>query len=226
MGIARGTLALLLGGCAPVALTPAGARVVVAPAPRAECALVASLRGSAGYNGRAGDTNAADVEVFLKNQAAERGADAMVFTSRKTGAVIEGDTLSQPRGAGVSGGCPNCVTMTSDAYRCTVRGAERAGAAQVNGQGDPPFADKAAEAALAAAAESARACRKADAPKGDARVKVTFATTGDVVYAEVEGEAYGGTPTGDCVARKFRNAHVPPFAGEARSLSTTVRLLE
>jgi hypothetical protein len=219
---ATGIVALVVSGCAPVALTPAGARVVVKPAPRAECALVASLRGSAGYNGRAGDTNATDVEVFLKNQAAERGADAMVITSRKTGAPIEGDTLSQPRGAGVTGGCPNCVTMTADAYRC----AARAPAVVAAALGDPPFADKAAEAALAAAAESARACRKGDAPKGDARVKVTFATTGDVVYAEVEGEAYGGTPTGDCVARKFRNARVPPFAGEARSLSTTVRLLE
>jgi hypothetical protein len=89
---------------------------------------------------------------------------------------------------------------------------------------DPPFAEKAAQAALAAAADSARACRRDDAPRGEARVRVTFATTGDVVYAEVEGAPYAGTPAGDCVARKFRNAHVPPFAGDARSLATTVRL--
>jgi len=31
---------------------------------------------------------------------------------------------------------------------------------------------------------------------------------------------------GECVARKFRNAHVPPFTGEARSLEATVRIEE
>ena len=60
--------------------------------------------------------------------------------------------------------------------------------------------------------------------KGEAKIRVTFATTGDVVYAEVEGEGFTGTPAGECVARKLRNAHVPAFAGEARSLSRSLTI--
>jgi hypothetical protein len=55
-------------------------------------------------------------------------------------------------------------------------------------------------------------------------VRVTFAGTGDVVYSEVEDPPFAGTAAGECVARKFRNARVPPFEGEARSLRATVRL--
>ena len=86
-----------------------------------------------------------------------------------------------------------------------------------------PFSEKAAEAALAAAAESASRCAAKDAPAGEAQVKVTFATTGDVVYVEVLGEGFAGSLAGECVARKFRNARVPAFAGEARSLVKGVR---
>jgi hypothetical protein len=55
---------------------------------------------------------------------------------------------------------------------------------------------------------------------------VTFATTGDVVYAEVDGEPFAGSATGECVARKFRNARVPPYTGAARSFTARVRIEE
>jgi hypothetical protein len=221
----RGAPALaLLAACAASPLTPAGARVELTRAPRAGCALVAMVRGTAGYNGRSAETNAADVEIYLRNQAGERGGDALVITSRQIGAAGDGDTLSQPRGAMVSGGCPNCVAMTASAYRCPA--APVAAIAAPVPDRDPPFAAKAAEAALAAAAESARRCRTAGGPTGEARVRVTFATTGDVVYSEVDGEPFAGSAAGECIARKFRNARVPPFVGAARSLATTVRLDE
>jgi hypothetical protein len=222
--------AALLVGCAPAPLTPAGARVTLSGArpknKNAGCALVATLRGSAGYNGRSGETNAAGVEAYLRNQAAERGGDTLVITSRQLGAGGDGETLSLPRGASVSGGCPNCVSMTGEAYRCAATSAPLPAATTAAPAGDPAFADKAAEAALAAAAESARSCRRAGGPTGEARVKVTFATTGDVVYSEVEGEPFAGSATGECVAHKFRNAHVPPYGGAARSFTATVKLDE
>ena len=225
----------LLTACAPPALTPAGARVAVVTAPEGGCALVAMLRGSAGYNGRSGETNVADVEHYLRNQAAAQGGDAIVITSRLLGARgADGDTLSQPRGAAVSGGCPNCVAMTANAYRCASRHGATAVAAThappplptsaAAVDQDPPFSAKAADAALAAAAESARRCRAAGAAAGEARVKVTFAGTGDVVYAEVLSDPVAGTPVGECVARKFRNARVPAFSGAAKSVETTVRV--
>ena len=220
-----------LAACAPAPLSPAGVHVQVVAAARAGCALVATLRGSAGYNGRSGETNAADVEIYLRNQAAERGGDALVITSRQLGTGDGGDSLSTPRGAGVSGGCPNCVSMTASAYRCQAPTPAAPSAAAGPKQApatepDPPFSAKAADAALAAAAESARRCQAAGGPTGEARVSVTFAGTGDVVYAEVEGEPFADSPTAACIARKMRNARVPPFAGEARSLTTTVRLGE
>jgi hypothetical protein len=91
-------------------------------------------------------------------------------------------------------------------------------------ESDPPFSDSAAAAALAAAAESARASCGRGSPAGEARVKVTFATTGDVVYAEVPDAPFEGSATGECVARKFRNARVPPFSGPARTLEAAVRI--
>lgn len=214
MGHRVWTLATVLGlasGCAPAELTPAGARVAVSRAPGAGCVRVAEVAASAGYNGGSAGTNAAAVEVALRNDAARAAADAIVITSRRLGAAQGADALSRTSGATVSGGCPNCVAMTASAYRCPAAAPPKPPAA-------PAFAEEAAEAALAAAADSARGC----GAQGEVRVRVTFATTGDVVYAEVEGEPFAGTAAGDCVARKLRNAHVPAFAGGARSLSRTL----
>lgn len=221
--------ALFVSACAADPLTPAGARVAVVSVAPAGCALVSALRGSAGYNGRSGEANAAAVETYLRNTAAAKGGDTVVVTSRQLGAGGDGDTLSQPRGASVSGGCPNCVAVTANAYRCG--GPHAAPAAPTPApppaaapEGDPPFSEKAAAAALAAAAESARACRDRGGPTGEARVRVTFAPTGDVVYSEVADAPIAGSAAGECVARKFRNARVPPFRGEARTLGAAVRL--
>jgi hypothetical protein len=203
--------------------------VHVRAAPGPECSLVASLRGSAGYNGKAADANETDVGIYLRNEAAQRGAQAIVLTSRRTGAATDGDTLSQPRGSSVSGGCPNCIAITADAYRCeraATKALPKPIAPPSATASDPPFSQAAADAALEAASRGARACVPAGAA-GDATaldVSVTFATTGDVVYAEVVRGGVAGTGLGDCIARKFRNAHLPPFSGEARSITTTVRL--
>ena len=88
LAIRRGraaTVLALLTGCAPAPLTPAGARVVVTGAPDPRCALVAMLRGSAGYNGRSAENNAAAVETYLRNQAAERGGTS--WSSPRAGAA-------------------------------------------------------------------------------------------------------------------------------------------
>ena len=82
------------------------------------------------------------------------------------------------------------------------------------------------DAAIAAAVESARQCRTKDGPTGEARVQVTFAATGDVVYTEVENEPFAGTPVGDCIARKLRNAHVPPWRGASETREARVRVGE
>jgi hypothetical protein len=47
---------------------------------------------------------------------------------------------------------------------------------------------------------------------------VTFATNGAAQSASVEGAPFEGTPTGACVASKFRGARVPAFSGSAQQV--------
>lgn len=77
----------------------------------------------------------------------------------------------------------------------------------------PPFDAQAAKSALTAGALSASSCRKGDDPRGTAEVIVTFAPSGRITSANVNGAPYGGTATGGCVAATLRSATVPPFAG-------------
>ena len=91
-------------------------------------------------------------------------------------------------------------------------------------EGGPAFDRGAASAALAAAAGDASGCRKEGDPSGTARVTVTFAPSGRVTSANVNGPPFAGTPTGGCIAMKFRKATVPPFEGDPQPVSKTVTI--
>jgi hypothetical protein len=79
-----------------------------------------------------------------------------------------------------------------------------------------------ASASLSAVAGGAVACR-GDAPSGFAKVAVTFAPSGRVTTAVVDGP-FAGTPTGGCIARTFRGARVHPFDGSLVTVRKTVIL--
>lgn len=81
------------------------------------------------------------------------------------------------------------------------------------------FNRAAAMSALSAAAGAAKGCKKPDGPTGSGKVKVTFAPSGNVTSAQVEGPPFAGTPVGGCIASAFRGAKVPPFAGAPVSVS-------
>ncbi len=66
---------------------------------------------------------------------------------------------------------------------------------------------------------AAKSCKKDDGPTGAGKVKVTFAPSGNVTSASVEGPPFAGTAVGGCVAAAFRSAHVPPFDGGPISVS-------
>ena len=70
-----------------------------------------------------------------------------------------------------------------------------------------------AASALGGAAGGAKGCKKPDGPTGTGRVKVTFAPSGNVTSAVVDGPPFSGTSVGGCIAAAFRGAHVPPFDG-------------
>jgi hypothetical protein len=75
-----------------------------------------------------------------------------------------------------------------------------------------------AKARLAAAATAAQGCKKGDAT-GTGRVVVLFASSGAAQSATVSGPPFEGTPTGNCVAARFRTVRVPAFSGSPFSVS-------
>ncbi len=79
--------------------------------------------------------------------------------------------------------------------------------------GGNEFNRGAAASALGGAAGGAKGCKKPDGPTGTGRVKVTFAPSGNVTSAVVDGPPFSGTSVGGCIAAAFRGAHVPPFDG-------------
>jgi hypothetical protein len=85
-----------------------------------------------------------------------------------------------------------------------------------------PFNKSAAIAALNSAAAAASACRKDGDPSGMAHVVITFAPSGRVTTAQVNGPPFAGTPTGGCIAGRMRGARVPAFNGDFVTVSKTV----
>jgi hypothetical protein len=73
--------------------------------------------------------------------------------------------------------------------------------------------DEALQQALAQAAQRAKGCHVEGGPTGTVRVSVTFAPSGDVTGASVQGAAFTNTVEGDCIAAKFRGIHIPAFSG-------------
>jgi len=84
------------------------------------------------------------------------------------------------------------------------------------------FDRAAAVAALRAAAAEASACRKDGDPSGTASLSITFAPSGRVTSANLQGPPFAGTQTGGCIASAMRRAHVPAFSGEYVTVSKTI----
>jgi hypothetical protein len=117
---------------------------------------------------------------------------------------------STPRGSG--GGAPKESTPKESS------GGLPAALAAAAGASDQPFNMGEAKARLAATAASAQACKKGDA-SGTGRVVVIFAPNGSAQSATISGPPFEGTPTGACVAARFRGVRVPPFSGSPFSVA-------
>jgi predicted Zn finger-like uncharacterized protein len=85
-------------------------------------------------------------------------------------------------------------------------------------QADQPFNMGEAKSKLAAAASTVQTCKKGDTT-GSGRVVIVFAPNGGAQSATVSGPPFEGTPTGACVAARFRGVHVPPFSGSPFSVA-------
>ncbi len=79
----------------------------------------------------------------------------------------------------------------------------------------------AANAALAAAAAGARACRtQGQPPSPNGRAAVTFAPDGSVSAVSIS-QNFMGTPIGNCVIAHYRSARAPAFVGDPTTLFGT-----
>ena len=90
----------------------------------------------------------------------------------------------------------------------------------------PPFDTGAAKAALESASSNAASCKKPDGPTGRGKVQITFSPSGRATSANVVEGAFGGTPTGGCVAKIFRGARVPAFSGDPVTVSKSFNIPE
>lgn len=87
---------------------------------------------------------------------------------------------------------------------------------------DTPFDRDAARNALATAATRASSCRKQGDPSGTANLTITFAPSGRVTVAQIQGPPFSGTATGGCIASTMRGASVPAFSGDYVTVSKTI----
>jgi hypothetical protein len=55
-------------------------------------------------------------------------------------------------------------------------------------------------------------------------VKVTFAPSGNVTSASVQGAPFAGTSVGGCIASAFRSAKVPAFDGSPVSVTKSFNI--
>jgi predicted Zn finger-like uncharacterized protein len=88
------------------------------------------------------------------------------------------------------------------------------------------FNKSAAISALSSAAAAASGCKRPDGPTGTGKAIVTFAPSGNVTSANVTGGSFGGTSVGGCIASVFRRAKVPPFEGDAVTVSKSFTIAD
>ena len=87
---------------------------------------------------------------------------------------------------------------------------------------DTAFDRDAARNALASVATQASSCRKVGDPSGTAYLMITFAPSGRVTSAQIQGPPFSGTATGGCIASTMRRASVPAFSGDYVTVSKTI----
>jgi predicted Zn finger-like uncharacterized protein len=198
-------IALAFGGYVLFSRTP--------PADTTSSALSATTASAA--PGAAPDTTAAaapDAAAQEPSAAATTDtADAGPARPAAPGTTAKGDSTREPKPESTKKDEPKKDDKKDD--KKDEAKDTPAPAADTAAGGGAPFSRSAAVSALNAAAGAASGCKKPDGPTGRGRVSVTFAPSGKVSSAVVEGPPFAGTSVGGCVAAAFRRATVPPFTG-------------
>ena len=95
----------------------------------------------------------------------------------------------------------------------TTAAADEKDSATTAGAGSNPFDRESAAQALGDASAKASSCKTLGGPTGTAAATVTFSPNGRVLGVSVGGD-FSGTLVGACIAKLFRAASVPAFAGD------------
>ncbi|MEO7038376.1 MAG: zinc-ribbon domain-containing protein [Polyangiaceae bacterium] len=178
--------------------TPSAAAPSAAPEPAAPSAAPEAPAASA----------EAPSAAELTAQALTAAGAAKPTTTATATATATAATLATPATV-------NKPAAAADAKKAEAPAATPAPAPAADGAA---FDKGAAVTALGAAAANAGSCKKPDGPTGSGKVSVTFAPSGRATMTNVGG-AFAGTEVGGCVARLFRSAKVPAFAGDAVTVS-------
>lgn len=181
------------------------------PADTASAEKPAATQAAATPPPTAPDTAAA--ATTAANEAATASAQASAKPSASASAAPAAATPAAAAAAAKPGEKPTAAAAATPAE---AKKPEAATPPAAPAGGD--FDKSAAIAALGAAAANAASCKKPDGPTGTGKASVTFAPSGRATNSTVTG-AFAGTDVGGCVARIFRSAKVPPFAGDPVTVS-------
>jgi predicted Zn finger-like uncharacterized protein len=196
--VATGLPAKLAGNTAP-APTP-----TVAPAPPAAAAPAPEVSAAATDPSAAPAASAGPVAATGGAAAVPGGTTAPTPTTAPT---------TTATAAAATPGTPTTPAKPSETAAKPDKPSEAPAASDA-----PPFDKAAAISALSAAAGNAQSCKTPDGPSGSGKVSITFMPSGRATNTQVSGDL-AGTAVGGCVARLFRGAKIPPFSGDAVTVS-------
>jgi hypothetical protein len=206
-----------------------------APVVNTESALPAEAPTAEGSEAASAAPTASDV--------APAATAAMVATGAAAATTVTGTPAAQNVVAGTNRSvAPHTTAAVKSSASTTGSGTEQAKSAHEPAVEKPTTADKQFEArnapppaapdtefdrtaarnALASAASQASSCRKEGDPSGTANLTITFAPSGRVTSAQIQGPPFSGTPTGGCIASTMRRASVPAFSGDYVTVSKTI----
>jgi len=178
---------------------------------------VASARGAssaptAASSAAPDDSASAAAAQSAVAQAATASATPTPSASVPTPSASPGTANPEPSASGASA---NTAAQAADTRAAKSAGPSKeapAKTAPAAAESDQPFNMGEAKAKLGAAAEGVQSCKKGDV-SGTGHVVITFAPSGAVQSAVVEGAPFEGTAAGACVAAHFRAVRVPAFSG-------------
>jgi predicted Zn finger-like uncharacterized protein len=236
-GKSRGLIYLALAGGALVVVAAIGATTMLMH-PQGEATAGKPVAGSAASTASAAsDTSGATAASAAPTATDSTAAAAASAPSGSAGAPSAGSEAPGPKAAEAKAGEAKTAGEPKSAGEAKTVATPKAAAAPATkessfvaamaggaapaaaGASEQPFNMGEAKARLAAAASAAQGCKKPDGPTGTGRVVVLFSPTGAALSVTISGPPFEGTPTGNCVAGRFRAVRVPAFGGSAFSVS-------